>query len=162
MKPHPRTRKAIKWGGAAATLLLVAALIASGWFRLSRVSHRGWGIVLERGLLQVVVAPSIFTSDGHIRLERRRTYLDLVQPYELSWKFKVESHREFIHHTIVSIPLWSLALLTLLPAAPLWFIDIRQSLRARNAGRCPKCRYDRTGLPANAVCPECGTPPKSR
>lgn len=33
---------------------------------------------------------------------------------------------------------------------------------ARDAGVCPTCRYDRTGLPASVVCPECGSaPPES-
>lgn len=33
--------------------------------------------------------------------------------------------------------------------------------RRRRAGRCPRCGYDRAGLAAGAVCPECGhaTPP---
>ena len=37
MKPHPRIRKTIKWGGAAATVLLVVVWIGSGWVVL------GWG-----------------------------------------------------------------------------------------------------------------------
>ena len=36
-----------------------------------------------------------------------------------------------------------------------YFDDVeRQELLARNV--CPNCRYDRTGLAAEAVCPECG------
>ena len=31
MKPHPRIRKTIKWGGAAVTVLLVVVWIGSGW-----------------------------------------------------------------------------------------------------------------------------------
>src|SRR4051812_37657088 len=32
MKPHPRIRKTIKWGGAVLTVLLVALWIGSGWW----------------------------------------------------------------------------------------------------------------------------------
>ena len=32
MKPHPRIRKTIKWGGAVVTVLLVVVWIASGWW----------------------------------------------------------------------------------------------------------------------------------
>lgn len=33
--------------------------------------------------------------------------------------------------------------------------------RRADRRRCPSCRYDRTGLPLGAVCPECGAlPPK--
>jgi len=28
----------------------------------------------------------------------------------------------------------------------------------RHAPRCPSCRYDRSGLPEDGVCPECGAP----
>ena len=31
MKSHPRIRKAIKWGGAAVTVLLVVVWIGSAW-----------------------------------------------------------------------------------------------------------------------------------
>jgi hypothetical protein len=61
MKPHPRIRKTIKWGGAAVTVLLVVLWIAGGWwkaeFRLSAeitvhnydgclgVPVGGWGLL---------------------------------------------------------------------------------------------------------------------
>src|SRR5438045_122692 len=32
MKPHPRIRKAIKWGGAAVTVFFVVVWIGSGWW----------------------------------------------------------------------------------------------------------------------------------
>lgn len=32
-------------------------------------------------------------------------------------------------------------------------------MTASSTARCPICRYDRAGLPAGAVCPECGAPP---
>jgi len=37
-----------------------------------------------------------------------------------------------------------------------WRLD---TLARRRADRthCPRCRYDRSGLAAGAVCPECGT-----
>lgn len=40
--------------------------------------------------------------------------------------------------------------------------SIRRVIRRRNTGVCRQCGYDRRGLPAGGVCPECGTvdPPK--
>ena len=53
--------------------------------------------------------------------------------------------------TRFSIPLWCLAILTATPTFLIWRRD-----RKRNPNGCPKCGYDRTGLPADRPCPECG------
>jgi hypothetical protein len=46
-------------------------------------------------------------------------------------------------------------LLTTIPAAFLWYKD----RRPRGPHACKGCGYDRSGLPAEAKCPECGTVP---
>ena len=35
MKPHPRVRKTIKWGGAVVTVVLLVVWIGTGWVFLS-------------------------------------------------------------------------------------------------------------------------------
>lgn len=39
-----------------------------------------------------------------------------------------------------------------------WRLDVLARRRAR-IGLCAKCHYDRAGLAASTVCPECGTAP---
>src|SRR5690242_3439323 len=43
-------------------------------------------------------------------------------------------------------------------AAALWVRRARQRRRSRS-GFCPNCAYDRAGLEAHRVCPECGIAP---
>jgi rubrerythrin len=43
-------------------------------------------------------------------------------------------------------------------AAAAWYLEIL-ARRAR-LNLCPKCKYDRTGIAAGAVCPECGSLPE--
>ncbi len=53
------------------------------------------------------------------------------------------------------VPLWPLPLLSLLATAAAWRADAKYLRRARD-GACLKCGYDRAGLAAGVVCPECG------
>ena len=54
--------------------------------------------------------------------------------------------------------LWPIALCALGVTAFARYLDTLARRRAR-IGFCPKCNYDRTGLAAGAVCPECGSAP---
>ncbi len=52
MKPHPRIRKTVKWGGAVVTVLLAAMWIGSIWWGVSWTwSKSGW-VVLAAGKLR--------------------------------------------------------------------------------------------------------------
>lgn len=60
----------------------------------------------------------------------------------------------------LEVPLSNIALAVLGAGAILWHLD-----RRRLAHQCRKCGYDRRGLAAEAICPECGaaatrTPPR--
>jgi hypothetical protein len=46
-------------------------------------------------------------------------------------------------------------LITGAPAAVLWYVGRRRF----GPGQCKKCGYERSGLAADAACPECGTVP---
>ena len=48
MKPHPRIRKTIKWGGAAVTVLLVVVWVGSGWLSVGWVPGL-WSIDIAQG-----------------------------------------------------------------------------------------------------------------
>lgn len=56
-------------------------------------------------------------------------------------------------NTVVFAALWAMLI-----AGPFLFTAARGRHRAR-CGRCPNCNYDRTGITAEAVCPECGKEP---
>lgn len=57
-----------------------------------------------------------------------------------------------------NVPVWPLPLLLVVPSVFAWWIDAR-SVRWRCRRQCQKCGYDRRGLAANALCPECGSSP---
>jgi hypothetical protein len=56
--------------------------------------------------------------------------------------------------SFTGVPLWCLALPVGAITVHAWRVDVRARRAAFNL--CPKCDYDRTGLAAGAVCPECG------
>ena len=55
----------------------------------------------------------------------------------------------------VCIPLWIPVIACGAMTAAAWRLDALARRRAR-LHLCPKCNYDRAGLAAGAVCPECG------
>jgi len=56
----------------------------------------------------------------------------------------------------VGIPLWVFIAVCAGGTACAWRLDAVVLRRVR-VDLCPKCDYDRTGLSAGAVCPECGS-----
>jgi rubrerythrin len=57
------------------------------------------------------------------------------------------------------VPFWPAWVTTAICTAFTWRLDTLARRRER-LGRCPKCNYDRAGIAAGAVCPECGDIPK--
>jgi len=141
-------RKTVKWGGAVVTGLLF--VVWSGGIRY----HAGWRI--GGGETVAVSAGQIrykgFDSIGGPEPHREVGYYAIVDKPRLwfdwgNWGFG----------PYLAIPLWPAVLLSLLTTAAAWRADSKYLLRAR-AGLCPACNYNRAGLAAGAVCPECGTP----
>jgi hypothetical protein len=149
MKPHTRIRKTVKWGGAAMTVLLVAVWVWS-------VSQR-WGaswhfrnhasLSLSAGRLEYSWLP----EGGYpppLGLER---FPCIVQ----AWGFEFQPA---MGGWDVCIPIWFVSTLFALASAAAWRFD-RIARRRGRVGHCRKCNYNRHGLPADAVCPECGASP---
>jgi hypothetical protein len=149
MKPHPRIRKTIKWGGAAVTVLLVVVWIvsgswslgwtsASGTFVLATAGTVGWG---ELGALPPPQSPGWF-----------------VQSTRGGWQWWIAEQRGPGGYWAWSLPLAWPAVLTAILCAIAWRRDMLAHRRT-GLNLCPKCDYDRTGLAKGAVCPECGSLP---
>jgi hypothetical protein len=142
MKPHPRIRKTIKWGGAAVTLLLVAAWIGSGWREVGWVSRSGRGVSVGAGVLAFTDSPP--SAVGWWTQPER-------QPRE--WWFRSFSIGTFKWRYV---PLWLPTVGLFVGTTIAWRLDVRARHIAR-LNLCPKCHYYRAGLAAEAKCPECGS-----
>jgi len=148
MKPHPRIRKTVKWGGAAVTMFLCAVILSNlAWEMM--YGGAGWGVTVGYGAVTFY------------KLQSGRFYCDGL---ELSIS---GSGWEWLPHWgglgtpiawayIVCVPIWMPLVCAAFPAWAVWRGDYRRRARLN---LCPNCNYDRTGLSAGAVCPECGSPP---
>lgn len=146
-------RKAIKWGGAAATVLLVVVWVGSAWCALDwddGANHCWW---IAQG------------SIGATRLDIPRpprepmwgsTFLSL-RDRALYFKWWPSAYADTVA-SIVSIPIWLFIVPLSVAVAAAWRIDARAMQHLRTSS-CLGCNYPRHGLPAAAVCPECGSPP---
>ena len=166
VKLHPKIRKTVKWGGAVVTVLLVVVWIGSGWAWVQRSDARGDYIVLGGGLakLRIVTGVALFCNPPI-----PPPGLDVRRPARFSpgWDFRFgrppmfESRfvqRGYDGMWFIDLPIWAFATCASLISLCAWRLDIFARRRAR-IGFCPKCNYDRTGLVAGAVCPECGRSP---
>jgi hypothetical protein len=80
----------------------------------------------------------------------------------LNWRFEVDQlpwgPAPGAPRTFVSIPLWALAAAGTLPTTAAFLLDARDRRRA-GLNHCPRCNYDRAGIPSESPCPECGGSP---
>ena len=150
MKPHPRIRKAVKWGGAAATVLLVVVWIGSGcgFLEYRTASGRVWGILAGGITVERHSAP------GGAPLPAQ--WMSGRTPYHMGWNGGVSENPPWWWGLFV--PLWPFAVVSAICTAAAWRLDTLARRRAR-LNLCPKCSYDRTGLAPGAFCPECGSAP---
>ncbi|MFN0010903.1 MAG: hypothetical protein ACKVS8_04580 [Phycisphaerales bacterium] len=157
MKPHPRIRKAVKWGGLVATLLLTVAWIGSGW------QHLSWHSQFDHPMTYVGHQVIVSLDGGQMAVYERLSPSGAVSylgghwarftgPFNW-WFGTVYTSRRYG----LAIPIWLLVLPVLIPTALAWRLDHVARRRAR-IGACPTCGYDRRGIAATVACPECGTP----
>ena len=128
------------------TVLLLVVWIGNGWWNAEFLFGGHFGIMVNRGAVEWVRfppnAPPLAT----------RLRLDVAAAIDLTpW---IETSR-FGKGWDVTMPLWPASLLSLLATAAAWRGDAKYLRRVRE-GACPACGYDRAGLAAGAVCPECG------
>jgi hypothetical protein len=143
MKPHPKIRKTIKWGGAAVTVLLVVVWIGSGFRDFGRCTQRGYWVHAGWGTIGVGRLFDGFPQGAWFARSRAQG---------MSWWYPECSNPIGWH---AQAPVWALVIPVLVLTVTAWVLE-GQAARRRRRGRCPKCNYDRTGLAPDAKCPECG------
>ena len=147
MKPHPRIRKTIKWGGAVVCAMILALWVVSGWWWFMVRTGNGWASGFDNGRIALLRSPLPVTWRTGVFFEGMRN------PPHFLWWFDFGSHG---WDWSIIIPLWAIAAPLAGITAIAWRFDTLARRRAR-VGLCPKCRYDRAGLAPGAVCPECGS-----
>ncbi len=149
----------VKWGMAGLTVLLVVVWIGSGRWRLAWDIHDQGGISIDEGVL-VVAEP--MPRGSVFEFSVLGPFIWAVAPspdqFRLRWWFEAG---RWSQGTYVTAPLWPLPLLSLLATAAAWRADAKYLRRVRE-GACPACGYDRAGLAAGSLCPECGKQPEAR
>ncbi len=162
MKPHPRIRKTVKWGGAVVTVLLVVVWIGSGLMWVQWLGTGGWAARLHPGVVGVEHQPWItYTSPGLTVAPTGRSFwagwswMPRVTTATASpWPLSIFADKRMPSGWVLQVPVWVVCL----PTLGLAILARRQDALAarREVNLCLKCGYDRTGLAAGAVCPECG------
>ncbi|HMN40149.1 MAG TPA: hypothetical protein PKE29_04840 [Phycisphaerales bacterium] len=153
MKPHPKLRKTIKWGGAAVTVLLVVVWFASNWysFMWSGNQPQSWTLSIgfgdlswERGAVELEWGSYPIPPEN---LGPKLRYTRGSVGSGFSWSVGRAGG-------MVWAPLWAFFVASALATGAVWWFDYR--VRLSRAGCCPECLYNRTGLAKGSVCPECG------
>lgn len=166
MKPHTRSvggrvRRAAKWAGLAACVVIACCWAASFKWELWRGHIRslvgldfsscalrsGGFVVMDcRGDGGFDPSPTRTGVSWDLRPARGVTvnWRPHVRAVGLPWAPE--------HSFFVIVPLWLPFLCFVFPTAWFWWRD-RRGVRPN---QCPACGYDLVGLASGAVCPECG------
>ena len=156
MRPHPRIRRTVKWGGALFCGVIAVVWVGTVWWSVSWTGHNrlyfnfaaggvSLGAITEKYVRSVAGFPSSSWFGWRTQSIKPHMFLWFAwQDNPMAWYLQV--------------PLWAPLLMALLPTAFAGRLDALARRRAR-VGACPQCHYDRGGLAPGAVCPECGAPP---
>ncbi|HVU65014.1 MAG TPA: hypothetical protein VHC70_13620, partial [Phycisphaerales bacterium] len=153
VKLHPRWFTIAKWGGAAATLALLGLWFWSGghWWD----HHLGGRVMLSVGFGRIGLAKTTPGAERFVPIVGGPPHALPSWGWGLTWWFEFHGSSAAFHW-IVLIPIWPLAVSALAASMLAWRLEV---LARRGAAipRCPRCGYDRSGLPLLAECPECGS-----
>jgi hypothetical protein len=126
-------------------VVAVTVWIASGWVDAEGWDGRRRWVAVSAGCLGVGR-----DRTGLIGMGSPSWFFEATA-FRLSWWFDWGSGW-------IEVPIWFLAVIAFAPTAAAWHLDSLARRRAR-CGHCPTCNYDRRGIPAASVCPECGAAP---
>ncbi len=151
MRPHPRIRKTVKWGGAVVCALLLVVWIESKWYIASWISTHDLQAHISQG--------GLFLMFGRLsEMPYSQNFFELRQYSEVfCWSVQWTTCPGI---TVIGLPLWPGVIVALAITLAAWRLDRIAWFEARQH-LCPKCNYSRTGLAPEAVCPECGIGSKS-
>ncbi|HEX2838324.1 MAG TPA: hypothetical protein VHN77_09385 [Phycisphaerales bacterium] len=153
MRPHPRIRKTIKWGG----LFFALAMVLFVALNTQRTVNWGWERKAATTYLHLSQGVLIF---GNMPLPSDQWDFGLIPGWAfypvnsaaIRWWPSSSSNP---YGSIIAVPLWIPALASSMLSALAWRLDTLATRRAK-LGACPTCSYPRTGLAPSAPCPECG------
>lgn len=151
MRPHPKVRMLVKWGGLA----LIAVLAALWWVSLRklvvyRTAPDGLWVGISEGRIAALTPPQAMSSGqgpgGHWVVG------DLWSRTE--WAFRYAWNQNDIR---IHIPFWFLIVTATIPTAIAWHLDLVARRRAHAGLSCAHCHYSLAGLALGLPCPECGS-----
>ena len=157
---RPRGRTWAKWGRVGCTLaslVVFGAWIGSWWVAVYWVNGR------PSHLMNVELGRGVLAVEWYVPDPARLHYKSTPNRFEAEWlppEYRYQAHwLPFRSHNTravrTEVPLWMPLVALLVPTAWLWRGEIRRRVPPLT---CGGCGYDRRGLPADAVCPECGKP----
>lgn len=148
MRLHPNTRKAAKWTGLAAGVLLAVIYIAGIRFVAVWAPSPNAAVLVGHGMIGASWSDA-WTRDD---IFESRILRDSTGPFV--WLPRCRWTRALWGDIVV--PLWLPLLLIGAPTVLLWRRDRRSNPR-NQPGHCRACGYDLTGSGGvGAGCPECG------
>ncbi len=152
-----RVRRVTRWGGlvalvAGAVIMLVWA--ASGWYGVAFSPTGKGAIVINRGCLDVEWASPGDADYAAMSFDRCEFFPTLRSGWknDALWLPPATAG-----HRVVYFPLWWVGA----PLVPVGAFLARLG-REAPVGHCPTCRYNLSGLPPGASCPECGNRPSDK
>jgi hypothetical protein len=130
-------------------MVLLAALIGSGWRHIGWQNSRGSHTGLEEGALCIGATGPFASADSFDRwfIAERPFSLRWLPDWSFGWP-----------GWYVIVPLWIPLVMILAFTVAAWRLDAAARRRA-SADLCMKCGYDRSGLAPDGACPECGAGP---
>lgn len=142
----------IMWGGAAATVLLIAIWVASGWWSVGWTSRNGVFFGAGVGLIACGISfrsPTPIDRIGFSTFEHSQ--------YTLFWWDPLFGNPD-PQVAVTLIPLWIPTLCVFTVTTIAWRLNFlaRQRERIARLNLCPACGYCRAGIAGDAKCPECG------
>src|SRR4051812_16624154 len=129
MKPHPRIRKTVKWGGLLATIVLVPVWMASLLCWTQWGSARGDRVYLGSGCVYAtyVLYSSLTYPDGW-RFGRTREPMLWRPIWGRETSYSVAGL--VVERAYLRVPLWALLLLSVIASGLAWRLDALARRRA--------------------------------
>lgn len=144
MKTRPRMRRGILWGS-----VVVSAALAALWMA-SMVWTVGWR---TKGPLSAgVVSGGMGVTWSSLPGAPGAVFRDRRSDEPTIWWVQAGS---IARTWWMWVPIWMPLAVSLCVTAAAWRMEVLSRRRER-IGKCASCGYDRAGLKAGAVCPECG------